>query len=112
MVSMSNPKNIGKMTDLLTLVSSVLTFDRFLRVKRHRGSSRLAPWTLGAMTKLVILPLPSDTPVSPTGLAIADRPGTRYRALHASTGSFEGNSEFCGKRLGPVSTPQNRKSPI
>ena len=44
------------------------------------------------MTKLVILPLPSDTPVSPTGLAIADRPGTRYRALHASTGSFESNA--------------------
>jgi hypothetical protein len=60
------------------------------------------------MTKLVILPLPSDTPVSPTGLAIADRPGTRYLGLDATTGSIEGNSEFCGKRLGP----QKRKSPI
>ena len=30
----------------------------------------------------------------------------------ASTGSFEGNSEFCGNRLEPVTTPQNRKSPI
>ena len=56
MVSLAYPKNIGKTPDLLTLVSSVLTFDRILRVRSHRGYGRLAPWILGAMTVSVITP--------------------------------------------------------
>jgi len=56
MVSTSNPKTIEEITDLRITVSSVLTFDRILRVKRHRGDVGMPSRILGAMSVLVTCP--------------------------------------------------------
>ena len=118
MVSMSDSKNIGKTTDLLTLVSSVLTFDRFpwgRKSSRIQSAHAVDPRCHDEVGDLSRCRQPLRDRQRDLQLLIVlglDTGPCTHRQVPLGQKVIEGNSEFCGNRLEPVWPSQNRKSPI